>query len=240
MQTNNEFYIISVEDTKKYGIIRAAILGKIKSWCEYNEKKNLKDKYQDGFWWSGYMSIKEFSNQLGLPHRTIEHNLKFLVDNWIIIRGCYNKKGFDRTGWYRPNNNLKDETHVPPNRVQAAPAKGVSNHPNRVQAAPSQGVSNHPNRVDGAPSQGGPIPISQSIYSLKEKTTSHTSIRSNMQNVELILDAIKTNIKNEELQYLTNMLVTGGDLTRKQKEIIDINKLELIKQVPILEQYLTK
>lgn len=96
-------YYISVDDTIKYGITCAAIIGRVKFWCEYNQKNKVKDRFHINFWWSGFMSSKEFSEQLGISKKTIETNLSKLLKNGVLIKGVFNKKGYDRTNWYRVN-----------------------------------------------------------------------------------------------------------------------------------------
>jgi biotin operon repressor len=99
----NKTYVVSVEDTINYGITSAAIIGRIRMWCEYNQKNKIKDRYHLEFWWSGFMSSKVLSEQLGISRKTIETNLSKLLKDGIIIKGVFNKKGYDRTSWYRVN-----------------------------------------------------------------------------------------------------------------------------------------
>ena len=118
MQKNkNEYYMVSVEDTKKYGITSAAIIGRIRWWCEYNEKNKVKDRYHINFWWSGFMSSKVLSEQLGIAHKTIETHLSKLLKNGILIKGVFNKKGYDRTSWYRVNPFPQIEESISSNQV---------------------------------------------------------------------------------------------------------------------------
>ncbi len=110
----NEFYVVSVEDTIKYGIVSAAIIGRIRHWCEYNKKHKTKNCYHDECWWSGFMSSKEFAVQLGVPSKTIENHLSKLLKDGIIVKGVFNRHKRDRTGWYRVNANPQiKETHFP-------------------------------------------------------------------------------------------------------------------------------
>lgn len=102
-QNKNGYYYVSVEDTKKYGIISAAIIGRIKWWCQYNQENKVKDRFYNGEWWSGFISSKEFSEQLGLPVKTIEKHLSKLLKTSILFKDVFNKKKYDRTGWYRVN-----------------------------------------------------------------------------------------------------------------------------------------
>ena len=110
-------YVVSVEDTKNYGIVSAAIIGRIKWWCEYNKTKKVKDRYYQDYWWSGFMSSKELSEQLGISKKTIENHLSKLLKNGIIIKGVFNKKNYDRTSWYRVNPFPQIKERVSPNQV---------------------------------------------------------------------------------------------------------------------------
>jgi hypothetical protein len=145
---DTKYYYCSVDDTKKYGIICASILGRIRFWCEYNETKKIKDRYYDGHWWSGFMSAREFSEQTGISQRTIEKNLVKLVEGNVIIKGRYNKKGFDRTGWYR---------------VNPCTPIGCTIYPERVDDIPLEGKSIYPERVNGNTLREETIPINPSV-----------------------------------------------------------------------------
>lgn len=101
METKNQFTMIYTDDVKQYGLIRAAIIGKIKKWCDSNAKAK---RYNfDGFHWSGHITVNEIADQIGLPFETVKKNLKWLIDNNVIIKANYNKFKYDRTNWYRPN-----------------------------------------------------------------------------------------------------------------------------------------
>ncbi len=102
-KNKNEHYYVSVNDTKQFGIIQAAILGRIKWWCQYNKEKGIKNRFLDGFWWSGYLSARELSEQIGLSPSTVDKNITKLLEIGILVKGNYNKKGFDRTRWFRIN-----------------------------------------------------------------------------------------------------------------------------------------
>jgi hypothetical protein len=113
----NKTYVVSVEDTINYGITSAAIIGRIRMWCEYNQKNKIKDRYHLEFWWSGFMSSKVLSEQLGISRKTIETNLSKLLKDGIIIKGVFNKKGYDRTSWYRVNPFPQIKERVSSNQV---------------------------------------------------------------------------------------------------------------------------
>lgn len=133
METNkNDVFVVSVEDTIKYGIVSAAIIGRVKWWCKYNEDNKVKDRHHIDYWWSGFMSSREFGDQLGISQKTIEKHISKLLKNGVLIKGCFNKKGFDRTGWYRVNPNPPIEETISSNRVNDIPKKSKSISPNVV------------------------------------------------------------------------------------------------------------
>mgnify|MGYP001183720629 CR=1 FL=1 len=98
MKKENLFYVGSVEDTKKYGVIKAIILGRIRFWCELNEKEN--NYFYYGVNWTGPLSHKDLSEQTGIPEKTISRHIKELIDMNVIFKNVFNEKEFDRTGWY--------------------------------------------------------------------------------------------------------------------------------------------
>lgn len=109
--------MVSVEDTIKYGIISAAIIGRIRWWCEYNQNNKVKDRFHIEHWWSGFLSSKQLSEQLGIPIRTVEKHLFKLLKDGIIIKDVFNKKGYDRTSWYRVNPSTPIEYTIYANSV---------------------------------------------------------------------------------------------------------------------------
>lgn len=102
METKQEeqtFTKVYTNDVEKYGSIRAIILGLIKSWCSTNEKS--KRHFHEDFYWSGYIKEQTIAEQTGLPYSTVRKNLKWLIDNNIVVKGNFNKRKNDKTGWYR-------------------------------------------------------------------------------------------------------------------------------------------
>ena len=87
-----------IEIAKKYGIEEAIILNNFNFWIEKN--KANKRHFYDGHYWT-YNSKKAFVELFPyMSERQIDYAIKNLVDNGLIIKGNYNKVGFDRTLWY--------------------------------------------------------------------------------------------------------------------------------------------
>ena len=83
---------------KEYGIEEAILLKNIDYWVEKNEA-NGKNFY-DGCYWT-YNSIKAFKEMFPyMSEKKIRNALNKLVENDLIITGCYNSDIRDRTLWY--------------------------------------------------------------------------------------------------------------------------------------------
>ena len=97
----SQYVTYLVEDALLHGLTKAIIIQRIRFWCEYHKKRN--ECFNNGVHWSGYLSNKELSNQTGIPTPTVGRNLRELVQSGILIRGNFNKKSYDATGWYTLN-----------------------------------------------------------------------------------------------------------------------------------------
>jgi hypothetical protein len=156
MEANkNEYYYVSVEDTIKYGIIKASIIGRVKWWCKYNEDNKVKDRFHNGEWWSGFMTPKEFAEQLGLPVTTIKNNLVALINDNILIKDKFNKRGFDKTNWYRVNPN--------PPQIQPSYRKDTTIVSERYNDSIGEIQSIVSERYNHSIGEGEPIPVNPSV-----------------------------------------------------------------------------
>jgi hypothetical protein len=167
METNkNEYYVVSVEDTIKYGIIKAAIIGRVRWWCQYNKDNKVKDRFHNGEWWSGFMSPKVFAEQLGLPETTIKNNLVSLTNNQILIKDKFNKKGFDKTNWYRINPN--------PPQIQSSYRRDTTIVSERYYDSIGEIQSIVPDRYNHRIGEGEPIPVSLTVNQNIKQTVNTT------------------------------------------------------------------
>jgi DNA-binding transcriptional ArsR family regulator len=218
MKKKNEYFVVSVEDTKRYGLISASIIGRLRWWCEYNEKNKVKDRHHQDYWWSGFISARELAEQLGLSESTTEKNLTKLLKTGVLIKGVFNKKGFDRTGWYRVNPSTLTGETIPPNETQHTTLKDKSIPPNRV---------------NGTTSTGGTIPVSPPVKQNVKQTGSHSinppvnpSVELSVEDKQNVIPVIKSSKAPEWIIELLLTLITGGlnDLTKLNKEELKSNK----------------
>ena len=159
MKKKNEYFVVSVEDTKRYGLISASIIGRVRWWCEYNEKNKVKDRYHQEYWWSGFISARELAEQTGINQRTIETNLTKLLKTGVLIKGIFNKKGFDRTGWYRVNPSTLIEDTI---------------YDNSVDDIQFKSSSIYDNSVDGYTTTKETIPVNLSVKQNVKETVRHS------------------------------------------------------------------
>lgn len=91
-------HLFNVEEAKKYGVEKAVIIYNLRFWLEKNKANGSNE--HDGYYWT-YNSAEAFSDLF--PYFTqskIGRMLRQLEDDGVIISGCYNNKGYDRTKWY--------------------------------------------------------------------------------------------------------------------------------------------
>jgi predicted ArsR family transcriptional regulator len=155
MKNNQNFYVVYVEDTIKYGIIKASIIGRVRWWCQYNKDNKVKDRFHNGEWWSGFMTPKVFAEQLGIPETTIKNNLVSLTNDEILIKNKFNKKGFDKTNWYRVNPN--------PPQIQSSYRKDTTIVSERYNDSIGEIQSTVSERYNHSIVEGEPIPVSLSV-----------------------------------------------------------------------------
>lgn len=201
----NKYFYCSIDDTKKYGIISAAILGRIKFWCDYNRDNKTKDRFYEGYWWSGYMSIKELVNQTGLSYKTIQKNIYKLVDDGIIVKGRFNKKAYDKTCWYRLN-------PTPPTEVNHTSLRGVVHLP-EGHTTPLRGEMDH------LP-EGQPIPVNLSVI----PNDNPNDIPPYNPLLTIDEQILKLNLLIEENKF--NNADERGDAYVERNKLLELKKLE--------------
>lgn len=218
MKEKNIYFYVSVEDNKRYGLISASIIGRVRHWCDYNEKNKVKDRHHQDYWWSGFISARELGEQTGINQRTIETNLTKLLKTGVLIKGIFNKKGFDRTGWYRVNPSTTIEDMIYDKSVDDIHFKSSS-------------IYN--NSVDGYTTTKETIPVNLSVNQNVKQTGSHSvsppvnpSVELSVEDKQIVIPVIKSSKAPEWIIELLLTLITGGlnDLTKLNKEELKSNK----------------
>ena len=87
-----------VEDAQIYGVEKAAILYNLKYWIRHN-MANGAHNYENRTW--TYNSAEAFTKLFPYFNaQKIARLLRQLEEAKVIMAGCYNTKGYDRTKWY--------------------------------------------------------------------------------------------------------------------------------------------
>ena len=83
---------------EKYGINAAVLLQNIFFWCQKNKANG--HNFIDGKYWT-YNSRNAFREIFPyFSERQIKTALDKLIDDGVIVTGCYNKDNRDRSLWY--------------------------------------------------------------------------------------------------------------------------------------------
>jgi hypothetical protein len=80
--------------------VKKILYAKIKNWIYRNEDKKSAYHYKVGYWWT-FGTYEYWAEECGLETKTVGKHLRGLVSSGILKTGNYNKKGYDKTIWYR-------------------------------------------------------------------------------------------------------------------------------------------
>ena len=222
MESN--YYCVSVEYTKKFGIVKATIISRIEFWCDYHKENKSNDKFNDGYWWSGYMSYSDIVEQTGLPYKTVRNNIQEILKDGIIIRGRFNKKGYDKTSWYRIND-------VPGAGITTT-LSGYNQYPEKVQHSTLSGYNEYPERVEVVPGMGAPIPVNP-VNHFESSVITPVITPVNQELLEKI-----ERIFDYNLASIVKCFVEGTSLTRIQRTTLNEKREELCSKIKELKTYL--
>lgn len=158
-------HYFDVDVAKDCGINAAIIYENIKFWIDHNEKagKNLKE----GKTWM-YSTQVELSEQFEyLSVKQVRTALEKLEAAGYIIKGNFNRSGYDRTCWYAlgekaqqeqtADQEVKESAETPAETPEIIP---LPEQPKQPRTAPaSRGKSKYPYGRKQKPSRANPEPV---------------------------------------------------------------------------------
>jgi len=80
--------------------VKKILFSKIKNWIYRNEDEEKDLYFKAGYWWT-FAPYEYWAEECGLDASTVGKHLRGLVSSGILKTGNYNKKGYDKTIWYR-------------------------------------------------------------------------------------------------------------------------------------------
>ena len=98
MNESIDFHMFNVEVAKKYGVNEAILIRNFQFWMNgnYANGKNI----FDGHVWT-YNTRAALSYLFPyLTERAVRYAIDNLVNQGVLMKGCYNKSRYDRTTWY--------------------------------------------------------------------------------------------------------------------------------------------
>jgi hypothetical protein len=146
-------FSFNVEFANRYGIDEAIMIKSFQFWIRLNKANG--NNFNDGKYWT-YNTNKS----LGLyftfwSEKQVRRIIESLVDKGILIKGNYNKIGYDRTIWYAFVNEdlyLSDNFHLPDN--------GFDQKGNTILPNGQMDISKRANRFSR---KGEPIPVANQV-----------------------------------------------------------------------------
>lgn len=98
---NQKKIMFNIALAKQIGLNEAIILNQIKYWCNINQNNHT--NFKEGYYWT-FNTYENWSKQFPFwSISTIKRTIFNLEKNKLIITANYNKKKYDRTKWYRVN-----------------------------------------------------------------------------------------------------------------------------------------
>jgi len=144
-------YSFDVELAKRYGVDEAIMIKSFQYWIRLNKANN--SNYYDGHYWT-YNTIKALSELFPFwSEKQVRAILQNLLNLKILIKGNYNKLGFDRTIWYAFDNESQF--------LQMPKKENASNQ--TVKSICPNGKMEMPKQENGNAQMVNTIPITNSI-----------------------------------------------------------------------------
>jgi hypothetical protein len=130
----------------------------------------------------------------------------------IIIRGRFNKKGYDKTSGYRIND-------VPGAGITTT-LSGYNQYPEKVQHSTLSGYNEYPERVEVVPGMGAPIPVNPvNHFESSIITPVITTVNPKKTfEVNTLLTVIPEKFEDELASMLKNIVQGSLSLTKAQRE----------------------
>ena len=142
-------FSFNVEFANRYGIDEAIMIKSFQFWIRLNKANG--NNFNDGKYWT-YNTNKSLTLYFSFwSEKQVRRIIESLVDKGILLKGNYNKIGYDRTIWYAFTDEdlyLSDNFHLPDNGLDQ---KGNTILPN--------GQMDIPKRANRFAQKGEPIPL---------------------------------------------------------------------------------
>lgn len=141
------------------GINAAVLFSHISFWVNHNEKSGK--NFKEGKHWM-YSTQKELSEQFEyLSVKQVRTALAKLEDAGYIIKGNFNRSGYDRTCWYALGEKApKQQEQAEDQEVNTPEIVPVSEQPEKPHTAPvSRGKSKYPYGRKQKPTRANPEPV---------------------------------------------------------------------------------
>lgn len=146
-------FSFNVEFANRYGIDEAIMIKSFQFWIRLNKANG--NNFNDGKYWT-YNTNKSLTLYFSFwSEKQVRRIIESLVDKGILLKGNYNKIGYDRTIWYAFTDEdlyLSDNFHLPDNGLDQ---KGNTILPN--------GQMDIPKRANRFAQKGEPIPVANQV-----------------------------------------------------------------------------
>ena len=202
-------FSFNVEFANRYGIDEAIMIKSFQFWIRLNKANG--NNFNDGKYWT-YNTNKSLALYFSFwSEKQVRRIIESLVDKGILIKGNYNKIGYDRTIWYAFVNEdlyLSDNFHLPDN--------GFDQKGNTILPNGQMDISKRANRFSR---KGEPIPVANQVLNTftNSDIIENPSEFSHFEKIEITENEINQSKKVNPFTLITQ-LEKEKEKSRRKKE----------------------
>ena len=191
---------------KKYGVIEAILVNTLVFWTRTNiakEKEDERNFHQERYWCFGTpVYFTKFF--MYLTSSQIKYALLNLRKKGALLKGNFNKKGYDKTNWYSLSDqlllelNLNKECQHPATALigQFCPMEEHNKLENDSKTSETRASTHRTNLDDASDKFSQPIPDTKPVTKQKKKTTNCKSSSSSF----IFSETIDRDMLNQKLE----------------------------------------
>ena len=202
-------FSFNVEFANRYGIDEAIMIKSFQFWIRLNKANG--NNFNDGKYWT-YNTNKSLALYFSFwSEKQVRRIIESLVDKGILIKGNYNKIGYDRTIWYAFVNEdlyLSDNFHLPDN--------GFDQKGNTILPNGQMDISKRANRFSR---KGEPIPVANQVLNTftNSDIIENPSEFSHFEKIEITENEINQSKKVNPFTLITQLEKEKSFATKREK-----------------------
>lgn len=221
---NEEPLVVNRLSARVLGLNESIVIQQVHYWLEINRKAQI--NFHNGRTWT-YNTYEQWTTENFdfWSKRTVQRVFKKLFDSKILLKGNFNKKGYDQTVWVTIDYDKLDEILTEYN-TKIIENVEISTEGQNVHMSNSNRVTNCHGGMTNC--HGGGDNLSLPIPEITTEITTEISLATQSEDKPLVV-----NTNKELIESNTHLLL---DSDNKQKKVAQWNKDRLLKAIEIFKE----